>query len=378
MNTIEKGSIFIYRTFDVAGSISLIKAEELLTTKLKSRFKLNKDPYKSVILKEAPLMVTLGDDMLEKYKNNLKVRVKAKLWNYGVVSICLEVGIPENINFSELIKLGAYLDDAEEVDNLAKKHLLELSNQLMPAFKNFNIWDTFEDYQIYVIEKVKTKTSPQSLIKELKVSNLILGEDLNISNDLKKEITGKSMQYAEEDLLLIDWNSALVVDFSENKSYQDYVDMIELSLVQLLEFRFYDNNLDKKLSEVMETIQKLQVEKKPSMMDYKKTLIDARRIYVDFSDIFERIDNSLKVVGDFYLATIYRITGSRLKIEDWKRDTQSKLKRLKEMMEVLENEMQLIQNSRDIKKSHLLELTIILLFFKDDIKPFLKWVWSLF
>ena len=108
---IEKGSILIHRVFDVGGEISLTRAERLLSETAKGpRLKFSTNTRKAVIITDAPLKTELGGETLKLPSGAYPVKIFARLWNYGVISITLELDIPPATTWDRLVKLAAELD----------------------------------------------------------------------------------------------------------------------------------------------------------------------------------------------------------------------------------------------------------------------------
>ncbi|MGZ3682673.1 MAG: hypothetical protein ACXVCI_02415 [Bdellovibrionota bacterium] len=89
--------------------------------------------------------------------------------------------------------------------------------------------------------------------------------------------------------------------------------------------------------------------------------------YIEFSEFTERVENSLKVVGDFYLATVYRAATRRFRLNDWQQDITRKMNLLAQVSSLLQGEV-------NIRRSHWLEITVIVLILFEVVSALLK-VW---
>jgi hypothetical protein len=87
---------------------------------------------------------------------------------------------------------------------------------------------------------------------------------------------------------------------------------------------------------------------------YSQLYQETSQRYIEFTEFLERVENSLKVVGDFYLATVYRAACRRFRLADW----QSSITR---KMNILAQVSSLLQGELNIRRSHWLEIIIILL-----------------
>jgi uncharacterized Rmd1/YagE family protein len=72
------------------------------------------------------------------------------------------------------------------------------------------------------------------------------------------------------------------------------------------------------------------------------------------TDLFERTGNVLKLVGDQYLARVYRQLAARFHLADWEHSIQRKL-------EVLEGIYELVFHQASIYRTELLEAIIVVL-----------------
>lgn len=384
-NVAVKGSILLYRVFDIAHEVDLSAAETLFQEGFaRGRFKFFRDPHKSLIIEEAPLIINLGNTSLKTPAGQLTAVVNAKIWNYGALSLTLEVVIPENYSWKQLVGLGAFLDGAEEVNEIAINQKKIITKNILPSLKDPNKdWEVFEDYTTYILEEVleqqktektgkeeeKTKTvvyGPEDILKKCAIAELINAEETTVlSPSTKKSFTNNFFQYSKDDLLILDWNSALLVDLSKDKNFRDYADIIEFSLTHSLSLRRYDYLLDQKLKKLYDS---LDVTKNKSLFSnyYGEMLEDINRSYMEYSEFFERINNSLKTVGDYYLATIFRAASKKFRFEDWQQATGSKMKTLDHMAGKINNEL----NSR---RGHFLELTIVVMIGIELIPMLYSW-----
>ncbi|HBW22727.1 MAG: hypothetical protein A2X28_01715 [Elusimicrobia bacterium GWA2_56_46] len=351
---ILKGSILVHRVFDVGGEILLAQAEKHLSEDSKSlRLKLATDTRKAIIIKDAPLKVELGETQLNLNGADFSVKVFARIWNYGVISITLELPVPEGIPWASLVKLAGGIEASEEIDKAAAAAKNGLKKKILPAVKSPAEWDAYEDYITYFIEKLDGVDNPRELLEKADVSSLILAESRESLSETSKDlITENVLQYSENDLAVIDWNSALLI---EPDGQRDVADVIEFSLTHLLEFRYYDDLLNLKLDELYDTID----QKKEGVVNIFKNFYadiaeDSSTRYIEFSEFLGRIENSLKTVGDPYLATVFRSCSEQFRFDDWRKSISRK-------METLADITQLLQGEVNSKRSHWLEIIIIVL-----------------
>lgn len=379
---IKKGRILIYRVFDIAHEVSLRKAEHLLSqnwsTKGK-RIKLSRDPHNTIIMKEPPLCIEIGDEVIKTKTEEFKASISTKIWNYGALSVCISIQIPENTLWKKLVSWGSYLDDSEEILAVAMNAKEFIVQKIQDSLTRPIDQKVIEDYSTYLIEaleesvedKEKGTTTmvefkdPLDVVKKVGIPELLIGEDeMTLAETTRKNILKDSFQYSKQDLAIVDWNSALILDFTKKEIYQDYIDILEFSLTHLLELRLYDNLLDEKLFSLYDAIEN---KKAPLLSNwYSQLSEEANQIYLEFSEFFEHINNSIKTVGNSPLSLFFRETAREFRFADWQSSIKDKMSSLAQVTQLLQAEV----NSR---KSHLLELVIILLIMVEVVP--LVWSW---
>lgn len=335
---INKGKILIYRVFDIGEEINLAHLETILKEKASTnpeRFKLTRDPKQAIIISDAPLSLGLKQETVLVNGSPYTFDIIAKVWAYGTLSLTLQYTIPEGTSWQTLVELSNHFETCLSIDLIAKELARDFTQTAKSSMKKTNEWDTFEDYVIYFLEKIDGMDNPILLKDKVDIAALILAEPKEaLSDSIKKSVFEMSYQYSNSDMAVIDWNSALVIEPSGS---MDVPDVIEFALNQLLEMRFYDDLLDSKLAKLYNSIEN----KKSSILSdqYSELAKEAGQTYLEMSEIIETIENSFKVVGDFYLATIFRAASTRFRFKDWLNNINSKLSNLAEVSKLLQGEV---------------------------------------
>ncbi len=336
---IMKGKILIYRVFDVGDDIDLEMASTILEQGASPlRFKLKRES-RAMVIKKAPLLLSLGSWQQSCLGEECYVEAVGKLWHFGAFSVCFMISLPSDMNWDRLLEFASYFEADSTIDHLARQKTQELMTQISSVVKNRNIvFDFYEDYIIYFIEKFEGMTgNANEIFSKVNVHALILNEirEKNfLSDQIKKTINESMFQYTINDLAVIDWNSALVIEPSGG---MDVPDVIEFALCQLLEMRYYDDVLDERLASLYNS---LGPKKKNILSNvYSKIAEDAGQKYLEISELIENVENSLKVVGDFYLAIVFRAALTRFRFKDWQVSVDNKLSNLAEVSKLLHSEV---------------------------------------
>ena len=353
-NTIKKGRILVYRVFDIGEEIDLEKAEKNLAdeTTSRSKFRLKKINRQAVIVSNDPLSVLLGHYTFRDQEQNITSDISAKLWEFGTLSICFEFIIPPGTTIDELRDFSDIIQNYDDLDSYARSRAIELSLQIKGSIGKINpLKDTAvnEDFILYFIEKFEKDYEDASLIlNDEDIAALILNEKKEVlSPQIYERIYESKLQYYKNDLAIIDWNSAFVIEPSGSL---DIPDVIEFALNQLLEMRYYDDLLDKKLREIYSAVELREMSIFSTR--YTDLALEAGQRYIEIAEIVESVENSLKVIGDLYHSVVFRTASKKFRFTDWQTSIDKKLDNLAELCKMLLDNV-------NHRRSHLMELTVI-------------------
>lgn len=344
-----QGRILIYRVFDIGKDVNL-EATQRAFESTAQRFRLNRSS-KAMIINNAPLSLFVESSKYDALGKPLDLEITAKIWHFGALSITLSLALPENLEWNQLIELGNFLENDIQLHNLAVHRAEQIIHGMGTDRLASLDWETYEDYICYFFKKIDgCEKNAMEVFNKHDVFRLILSENnQTLSDQIKKTILDSTFQYSQDDVAIIDWNSALIIEPSGSL---DIPDVIEFSLCQLLEMRHYDDLLDEKLTYLYSALEK----KNFNIFEnyYSKLSREAAQIYLEISDTVESVENSMKVVGDFYLAKIFRAASQRLRFADWRDSVDQKLENLAQVSRLFVNES-------NEKRNQLLEVIIIVL-----------------
>lgn len=351
-NSIKKGRILLYRVYDIGEEIDLEKAAQIIEqATTRSKFRLKKINRQAVVVSNDPLSIALGQFQFRSEGEEFNFEIFGKLWDFGTLSLTFEFTIPPGTSIEDLKNLSDKIQDYEELEIYARLRARELTMQILPSMGKSNEWEVNEDYILYFIESFEEDYEDAfSILNEEDIAGLILNEEKGLlSSQVSQRIYSSKLQYYKSDMALIDWNSAFII---EPTGSMDIPDVIEFALNQLLEMRYYDDLLDRKLREIYSAVELKEMNIFSSR--YTDLALEAGQKYIEIAEIVESVENSLKVIGDVYHSTVFRTASSKFRFADWQLSIDNKLDNLAELCKLLLDNI----NS---KRSHMLELTIILL-----------------
>src|SRR5206468_4636252 len=129
---------------------------------------------------------------------------------------------------------------------------------------------------------------------------------------------------------------------------------VEFANLQLLEFRHIDDRLDKRLAAASETMEPWTRSVLPFWRIQGRPLRALGELKVEANGLFERAGNALKLVGDPYLARVYRLLAARFHLETWQRSIERSL-------HVAEDVYRVMADQAAAFRGELLEILVVVL-----------------
>src|SRR4029079_2183756 len=143
------------------------------------------------------------------------------------------------------------------------------------------------------------------------VASLLTQENdiYHLSRQEADESTGRYLSYYENDLTVVDWDAALVVEEPQNFNETLYVR--ELANLQLAELEAYDRILDDSMERSYRDLSDRR------RRGSKHVMRELREIRIDLARFSDELSNITKFFGDWHLARIYENISARFHLADW-------------------------------------------------------------
>lgn len=360
MITARRGTVVIYRLFDVADSISLEQASHLVQRGQTRRLDLKRLAKRQVHMPAPPLSFELGQQRLALDGQDYVIDTLARIFDFGVISVILRVSIAPGTALESLIGINARLSEHPAVELLAKDLLLQVFDELKAAMQKPYISGFVEDYTITYVEEFAEPVDIEVLGQSPVLARLLLAEDSprGVSAEAMSDALISRFSYFPDELAIIDWNSAFIYD---TQGASDISDLIEFASAQLLELRFYDDLLDREITKMYESIERLRGAWRKNQ--YQGLARRLMQVVLEVTDLTEKIDNSLKWVGDIYLARVYAAASEEFNLSRWQQQVERKLSLVNRVTELLTNQI-------NADRTLLLETSVVFLIVLEVILAF--------
>ncbi|HAB19398.1 MAG TPA: hypothetical protein PLX89_19310 [Verrucomicrobiota bacterium] len=289
---------------------------------------------------------------------SVRLDITVKVLPIGAISISARMPfaldrLEQLVDFHDLHFNNGSLHDevqrlAHDVQRDLAKHIIRPIEQVAPE----------EAYTVFCLNSPVCGDGGSPLRAELwleqhrrAVASILTQESADsLSRQEAVESTSKSLSYYEDDLVVIDWDAALLVD--QPKDFDETLHILELANVQLAELEAYDRVLDAALERSYRDLRSAPMRRRAEV------LRDLRELQIDMARFNDELSNITKFFGDWHLARVYEAVAKRFHLSDWHRAVADKLKTLDELHQLLKSD----QSNRWMM---ILEVTIVLLFIID-------------
>ena len=345
----------MYRLFDVGGEIHLDRALERLATSAPERVGPTRVEARALQIPNPPITCALGSHTLG-LPGARSADVSARIFDFGVISLRARVETNGPMRWDEFTRFGRAVDAAKEIPALLEQQARSLVERMGDAIERPYIAHVREDYVVYHITNGSDDDGSgpvRAMIQELDLAPLLLGETQPLSEDARRELLPNRFSYSADDLAILSWDNALIVEPSNADSDVEYI--LEFANAQLLELRYYDAVLDAELPKLYDRIAAARKRRRRVFgAGYAHLLGSMQTLVAEITELVERAENALKVTDDVYLARIYSATLELYRGRVWRTGIDRKLTIIRDTYAMLNGEIQ-------ARRAELLEIAIIVL-----------------
>lgn len=344
------GQIVAFYLFDIAETIDLASVPPLIGAPGVAARLAPKPTTPAYVQYEKPPLVFDGEVFGAGDVAGFRPRVR--LYNYGVVSIAL---VREFVGpWRDFTALGASFVESADLERQAEQLCRTVAARVQPALREVRQEYLSEDYVAFALHRMDPPLSSEELVatRGRDIAALLRGEPQPLSDQEIESVLHHRISYLANDLVVPTWNAAFIYDTPVG--IQAALEILEFANSQLLEFRYYDQRLDRELTAIYARLDQ------PRRFDQwrgSRYAREARRVHslvIDLNELTDRTENAVKFIGDLYAVRLFRLTAERFGLATWKSDVDAKVGTLNEI-----SRFAVEQSS--MTRAEFLELAIVLI-----------------
>lgn len=340
MTRILQGQVVALFAYDLGYEVSLEKLSAMMATTPVQPLSRKKQTPTYLQYTKPPQILHLG---LSSGHFSVPGNIYATIFDFGAVSVSYRWPLPQGDStmLGDLPWLSHNLYHFN-LEAHAREQVEALMKKIDPAIIRPRLADLVEDYYLFIIEQLDRPLRADDLMAEFRsiLAQTLRFEITDLSRVQQDEALSQSISYYANDLALVDWNAAIIYD----RDYEDTANVLELLNVELLEARYIDGQLDKRIADYGSMAWKRSELPIPLRQPYKQAIQDLAELRLESSLLSERVDNALKLVGDLYLARLHRAAAQRFYLHEWDRIISRKLEIISDYYELLTDRIHTVQS----------------------------------
>ena len=339
---VETVFFFLY---DIGRSVDLRKIAALVPAHDDLGIVKRRDTPASLSLPR-PLILQLGESESLESKDFESFSAQAKIYDEGVVSLIVRVKL--RIPFAEMrviqdrvIVLGGR---SMTIPSYADESFRRLCSAIRPAVVDPQSEANCgrEAYTAFCL--LECPSDPADFLEDNRAiaAALLIGEDpaAELHHGQIHTTLGKPFSYRKDDLAIFDLDRCLIID--PRGDYEDLLLIVEHANYQLLELRVLDMLLDKWLDEserdLRMTYSGADKGRKLLKTSPQIKLVRLQSLSFDALFILENLENSSKIIGDYYLGQIYDRLCTIFNTEGWKWSIERRLDTLRSVYDMIKTD----------------------------------------
>lgn len=328
-----RGKVVYLFAFDVAYEILPVSAPTLLGQPL-TTFSLDESKRRPRdLLFFRPQMVQLPEIECRGPCGMVRLGRAIKLLPVGVMSVAVSADF-EASRIEDLVAYHGPSFDGEPLETLAHGLATRALDELRPScVRPYARPLSEEAYTVFCVNGPRPRAM-EWLAANRRAIAAVLAEEHpadRLSDQEVEETTGRALSYSHEDLAVVDWDAALLVN--DPRAFEETLHVLELANVQLASLESYDRFLDAVISRAYSDLRMRGARRRR-----RRILTDLREIRIDLARLNDEMSNLTKFFGDWHLARIYERAAERFHLDDWRRIVGDKLRMLDQIYEMIQHE----------------------------------------
>lgn len=226
-----------------------------------------------------------------------------------------------------------------ELDNPFAASVLHDRNKIEAALQSRYVPEAyrqnglFEEYNILLVREAKP--TPDKWIEKnaLPISRFIRSQREVFDKVELDETLSSRTRYSENELTLVDWEGAVII--APQGDFQSDIVLFKIGNYQLLRYRMLDLSIEELLDKINESFFQNKRRPRPTRGMIRQIAEHKLEVMINF----ERAEQSLLFIGDWYTTKLFEIINDEFYLKDWKESVKTKLDNLESILQTIRDNL---------------------------------------
>ena len=230
----------------------------------------------------------------------------------------------------QMVDCRFQMDDFLSMSAIQQREVIErnLRERFIPVEHRTS--GMFEEYVMLLLTKA-TPTPEKFLDKNAaQIGRFIRPQREVLDQRELEQILSSRVRYSTQDLTVVDWDGAVII--AVNGDFQSDIELLKIGNYQLLRYRMLDMLVEGMLDKINESFFINRRRPRATRGAIRDIVQHRLEVMLDF----ERTEQNLLLIGDWYTAKLYNAIRAELYLEEWKNTIRGKLDNLEGIVETIQ------------------------------------------
>ncbi|HUX50836.1 MAG TPA: hypothetical protein VMW73_08565 [Spirochaetia bacterium] len=321
---------------DIGRSVDLAQTRRIIPASEDARILSSRDTPASLSIPE-PLHLDIAAIEFPDAKPFEQISLSAKIYEDGVISMIVRVrtrielteihtirGLQFPVGEGERTTIGRWSNDQFQM----------LLARILPSVEvgeYGSVADQQERYAAFCL--IDTIRNPARFVDSHAqyLSTFLLGEnpEIELHESQVRTTLDHRFSFKKNDMIILDLDRCFIID--PDRDYEDILLILELANYQLLELRTLDRLLDRWLDLAEDDIRRVYLKRSHRLRSLSRKLGSLLPLRLDALFVLENLENTAKIIGDYYLGQVYEHVCTLMGTGSWERSVHRRLEALQEI-----------------------------------------------
>ena len=188
----------------------------------------------------------------------------------------------------------------------------------------------FEEYAILLLTHMRG--APDKFLDKnaVQIGRFVRSQREVLNQSELDQILSSRIRYSTKDMTVVDWEGAVII--AEDGDFQSDIELLKIGNYQLLRYRMLDELVEQMLDKINESFFINKRRPRATRGAIRDIVHHRLEVMLDF----ERTEQNLLLIGDWYTAKLYTAIRDELYLEEWKNAIRNKLDNLESIVETIQ------------------------------------------